>query len=194
MPEPPWAQAVDGLRVGDHAIILYNDLAGLGKPLVRFIANGLRANELVVVAIPVRELASWREFLEESLRHVEQNDSAGCLQILPLLPSRITADTGPGDMLPLVRRILKDAEAEGRTGVRVIGRLSPALLDGGFEANAVAIEKYVTAQKIPMRILCVYEATALTRRPVEIVEQIVAAHSPSIAHVTEDVYLVEAAG
>jgi len=189
--DPEWAQLVDKLQLGDHVILLYNDIAGLTPPTVRFITQGLRNNELVVALIPVAELAMWRDVLDEALRAVGAAESTGALQIIPLLASRLTADTGPLDAVPLIRSMLREAKADNRRGVRLVGRLSPALLERGFERNAVAIEKFAAEQHFPVKVLCLYDAASLAKVPVTIVEEIVGAHTHSIAHIAEGLYLVE---
>jgi len=189
---PEWARVLDGLALGDHVIVLYNDFSGLEPPVKRFMIQGLQANELVVALLPIQEMDHWRGILDHVLTHAGSGAEAGSVQIIPILPSRLTEDTGPLDVVSIVRRVLKDARAEGRTGVRVVGRLAPALLDKGFERNAVAIEKFVAQQRFPMKIMCLYDATQFAKAPASFLSEVVGAHAHSIAHVSEDVYLVEA--
>ena len=191
MAENEWTRILDGLRIGDHAILLYNDFGGLYPPVIRFMTQGLQANELVVVLLPVEEIASWRDLFDEVLSRAQSGETSGSLQIIPLLPSRLTQDTGPLDVVSMVRRLLKDAEAENRTGVRVVARLAPALLDKGYDRNAIAIEKFAAAQRFPLKTLCLYEAAAITKAAAGVVQDVVGAHTHSIAHVSQDVYLAE---
>lgn len=192
MVAPEWARVLDGLHIGDHVILLYNDFSGLEPPVTRFMMQGLHANELVVALLPIQEMDHWRGILDHVLTNAGSGPEAGSVQIIPILPSRLTEDTGPLDIVSIVRRVLKDALAEGRTGVRVVGRLAPALFDKGFERNAVAIEKFAAQQRFPMKVMCLYDATQFAKAPAAFVSEVVAAHTHSIAHVSEDVYLVEA--
>jgi len=173
-------------------MVLYSDFEGLAPVAVRFMVAGLRDNEYVVALLPLEEMAQWRPLFDRALQATEGLEKSGTLQIIPLLPSRLTGDTGPLDLVPLMRRVIKEARIDGRTAVRALGRLSPALLERGHERNAVAIEKFASEQRFPLRILCMYEATSFAAAPPTTVNALVRAHTHSIAHITGDEYLVEA--
>jgi len=187
-----WARVVDGLEVGDHAMLLYRDMAGMAPVAERFIAAGLRANEYVVALLPMEEMAAWRPIFDRAIHSTEGARDAGTLQIVPLLPSRLNGDAGPLDLVPLVRRILREAKADNRSEVRVVGRFAPALLERGHERNAVAIERFAAEQHFRLRVLCLYDASRMDNASAETVQSIVGSHSHSIAHLGQDEYLVEA--
>ena len=192
MTDAEWARVVDGLNVGDHAMLLYRDLAGMAPVVERFIASGLRANEYVVALLPLEEMAAWRPIFDRAVHATEGMQDSGTLQIVPLLPSRLNGDAGPLDLVPLVRRVLREAKADNRSEVRVVGRFAPALLERGHDRNAVAIERFAAEQHFRLRILCLYDASRMDRASAKTVQSIVSAHSHSIAHLGQDEYLVEA--
>jgi len=104
LPDTEWARVVDGLGLGDHAMVLYSDFEGLAPVAVRFMVAGLRDNEYVVALLPLEEMAQWRPLFDRALQATEGLEKSGTLQIIPLLPSRLTGDTGPLDLVPLMRR------------------------------------------------------------------------------------------
>ena len=196
MPEIEWTRLVDGMRLGDHAIFLHNDFSGLARVATRFITAGVKANEIVVAMLPIEELPQWRTIFDEILTsmHQESDKELGALQIIPLLPSKLGEDMGPLDVVSVLRRVQSEARVEGRTGVRLIGRLSSALLDRGYEKNAVAIEMFAKETRLPIKMMCLYKASSLYRASANVMQDLVSSHTHSLTHVSQDYYLAEALG
>lgn len=168
---------------GDHAVLFYDDDAVWLREMVRFVAEGIRAQQPVfLVLTPTMEEALRAELPAEQLAAAERSGSlviSGAQQVLDVVITDgmfdLTAFTE--QIVPGIQKLYADH------GVfRTSGQAVTLLWESGNVPAALELEHQwnLLQKSIPFTMLCAYPRTLLDERA-DGVELVTACHSAVLA-------------
>jgi len=146
-------------NLGDHVIWTYDSDDDIGRCVTPFIADGLRAGERILIAVPgtVEELIA-RFNTDSSLDEAIASGQVALLGI-ETFPGLIQ-DTGPDEDRERWRELCDAARRDGYTSLRVVGDGTTGAVEPDFIDRLVAFEAVLTelcAEKL-LTCLCLYDA------------------------------------
>lgn len=154
------AHEPDGpVALGNHACVLYEDVAETLPFAVPYLIDGLARNERCLVVTGEQPPEVFVDALLAAGVEVSGAEARGALVVVPIWDESVSAATfDPEAMIDTVRRVVEEARTAGFQGLRLVADMTWALQRQIDRERLLTYEALGThlLRTIPMQALCLY--------------------------------------
>ena len=189
--ESPWLALLHDPPAGAHVILWCDETPACHVAMETFLDGGLQRDDLCVVVLPMGDLDMLRS------RLLTREFDLDCLgdqgRVLVTTPENLgLREVGDADRIATIAADLRRlAQACGRSGVTVLGRVAPPFFESGRREAAEALERALRDYASDVRMLCPYRVDSVRPRQMGEAAAVIRCHTHAVTLIGGDQLFME---